>query len=230
MIPVSAHESDYPYLAVQGACQADKDRPFKAVTWGYVDSSRDIPTIDSLKKALCEDGPSLMAHEEFYFIDNKKFSSNSNVASVTFNLLREMYVSFVGDASAKIAKGSAPQYFRTGLHTAEPPNTIFTASYRKGTFQSHDHHNPVHTAFAMKLPEGTHTIYWKIWLNGYTIELDSGTLTAIAVPCSMGGKLKAESIMQSGIAGTVTEKDQIITTKDQNCDMLITVDRPESTQ
>jgi cathepsin L len=314
----SAKESDYRYVAKQGTCKSDPSRPLKAVAWGYVDSSREIPTVDALKQALCEygplavavevttafqaytggvfnenstgrvnhgvtlvgwddakqawriknswgpgwgesgymwiaygsnsigyaaswtqadvasiceDGPSLLAHEEFYFVHNKQFSTNANVASVTFNLPKEMYVSFEADASATIAKGSAPQYFRTGLYTGESPNTMWTASYRIGSFQSANQHIPAHTSFAMKLPAGTHTMYWKIWLSGYTIEFDSGTLTALAVPCSMGGKLQVESALQGGIAGTVTDKDEIITTKDQERpELYITVDRPAGTR
>ena len=181
--------------------------------------------------APCEDGPSFLAHEEFPFVDNKKFSSNDNVASVTFNLPKEMYVSFVADASARNSGGSTPQSFRTGLYTGESPNTMWTASYRKGSFQSANQHVPVHTSFAMKLPAGTHTMYWKIWLSGYTIELDSGTLTALAVPCSMGGKLQVESVSQGSIAGTVTDKEEIITTKDkERPDLDITIDRPAGTR
>jgi C1A family cysteine protease len=313
----SAKESDYPYLAADGTCKTDVDRPYKAVAWGYVDSSVAIPTVSALKQALCEygplavavevtpafqayksgvfnekstgrvnhgvtlvgwddtkkawkiknswgpgwgesgymwiaygsnsigyaaawtqadvdviceDGPSFLAHEEFYFVDNKQFSNNANVTSVTFNLPREMYVSFVADASVAIAKGSAPQYFRTGLYTGESPNIMWTASYRKGSFQSANQHIPVHTSFATKLPAGTHTVYWKIWLHGYTIEFDSGTLTALAVPCSMGGKLQIASESQGEIAGTLTDKDEIITTKDkERPDLYITVDRPAGT-
>ena len=313
----SAEEDDYSYVAKQETCRSDVSRPYKAVAWGYVDSTREIPTVDALKKALCEygplavavevtsafkgytggvfnensagdvnhgvtligwddakeawriknswgsgwgesgymwiaygsnsicyaaswvqaevastcpDAPSRLAHEEFYFVDNKQFSNNSNVASVTFNLTREMYVSIVADASARVAKKSASQNFTTGLYTGQNPNTMFTASYRKGSFQSTNQHVPVHTSFAMKLPAGTHTIYWKIWLRNYTIEFDSGTLTALAVPCSMGGKLQVGDAAEGGIAGIVTDKDEVITTKDQERpDLYITVDRPAGT-
>ena len=313
----SAKESDYPYVAVQGSCRSNVSRPYKAVAWGYVDSTVEIPSVAALKQALCEygpiaigvnatsafqaytsgvfnekspgdinhaitlvgwddakkawriknswgtgwgesgfmwiaydsnkvgygaawgqsevapaceDGPSFLAYDEFYFIDNKQYSSNDNISSVTFNLPKEMIVSFVADASGTIAKGNAPQSFRTGLYTAVTPNTMYTASYRRGSFQSVNQQVPVHTTFAMKLPAGTHTIYWKIWLNGYTIQLDSGTLTVLAVPCSMGGKLQVGSSLQSGIAGIVTDKDEIITTKDQERpDLYITIDRPAGT-
>lgn len=310
----SAEESDYPYVARQGSCRADVNRPFKAVAWGYVDSTREVPTVEALKQALCEYGPlgvavnvtpafqayttgvfnendpgtvnhaviligwddskqawriknswgqgwgengfmwigygsnsigygaswvqadiispiseeaSCIAYEEFYFVDNKRFAGNANVASLTFNLAKERFVSFVAEASATIAQGSAPQSFRTGLYTGESPNTMFTASYRVGSFQAANQHVPVHTSFAIKLPAGTHTIYWKVWLNGYTIGFDSGTLTATAIPCSMGGRLKAGPATQRETAGTVTDKEEIITTRDPNApNVFITVDRP----
>jgi hypothetical protein len=47
----------------------------------------------------------------------------------------------------------------------------------------------------------------------------------------MGGKLQVESALQGGIAGTVTDKDEIITTKDQERpELYITVDRPAGTR
>lgn len=312
----SAKEEDYEYMAEQGACATGVDRPFKAVSWGYVDSTVDIPSVDALKQALCdygplavavavtpafqaytggvfnensnetinhgvtlvgwddakqawriknswgtgwgesgfmwinyssnkigyaaswtqakpaavcEDAPSLLAHEEFYFVDNKTFSENDNVASVTFNLPQEMFVSFVADASAVIAEGAAPQYFRTGLYATESPNAMWTASYRVGSFQSTNQHIPVHTTFAMKLPAGTHTIYWKIWVRGYTIGFDSGTLTAMAVPCSMGGKLKLTSGSKNEYE-KMTDRDEIITMRDKDHPgMFVTIDRPAGT-
>jgi hypothetical protein len=169
---------------------------------------------------ICQGGPSLLAYEQFMFTANKKFSGNANVASVTFKLPREMYVTFVAESSATIAQGGAPKRFITGLYTGDSPNAMWTASYREGSFQAANQHVPVHTSFAMKLPAGTHTMYWKIWLNGYTIELDSGTLTALAVPCSMGGQLK------EGIAEKVMKEEAIITTRDPGQpDLYITIDR-----
>jgi cathepsin L len=176
---------------------------------------------------VCADGPSLLAYDEFYFIDNKKFTSNSNVTSVTFNLPKQMIVSVVADATGWVAQGGAVQNFTTGVYTGAAPNTVFTASYRRGTFTTANQHVPVHSSFAMKLPAGTHTFYWKVWLNGYTLQLDSGTLTVLAVPCSMGGKLQVGMGALSGKAGVVTAQEEIITTKDQeNPDEFVTIDRP----
>ncbi|MBI4928909.1 MAG: hypothetical protein HY835_14170 [Anaerolineae bacterium] len=314
----SADESEYAYVAKKGGCRADVKHPYKAVTWGYVNSTVAIPSVAELKAALCEygplaiavnvtpafqaytggvfneknpgnvnhaitligwddakkawriknswgtawgesgymwiaydsnkvgygaawvqaevapvcqDGPTLMAYQEFFFVDTKQFNANANVTSVSFNLPKEMLVSFVADASATIVKGSAPQMFTTGLYTAETPNTMFTGSLRRGSFTAANQYVPVHSSFAMKLPAGTHTVYWKIWLNGYTLQLDSGTLTILAVPCSMGGKIQVGGGLQAEVAGTVTAKEEIVTIRDQaRPDLMITMDRPAGTQ
>jgi cathepsin L len=160
---------------------------------------------------VCKEGPSLMAYDEFYWGDaNKQFSANANVASVTFTLTREMYVSVVADSSAFIAKGTVPQSFTTGLLTSESPGAMFTASLRKGAFQAADQHVPVHSSYAAKLPAGTYTFYWKIWLSGYTLGFDSGTLTVTAVPCSMGGRLQAAQAAAGGMLGMMSEDDATI--------------------
>lgn len=174
----------------------------------------------------CEEGASLLAYDEFYFVDNKEFNSNANITSVTFNLPKEMYVSIVGDSSAAIGQGTPPQSFTTGLYTQASPNTVYTASYRRGSFQANNQQVPVHTSFAIKLPAGTHTIYWKIWLSGYSLKLDSGTLTVIALPCSMGGKLQAQGALQSGVAGTTTAKEEVVTSREkERADQFITTVR-----
>ena len=309
----SATETDYKYVAKQGTCNTGVNRPYKAVAWGYVDSSNPIPSVDALKKALCEygplavavavtpafkayingvfnensndnvnhgvtlvgwddakkawriknswgigwgeagymwiaygcnkigygaswvqakvtstckDSPSLLAYQEFYYTDKKQFSSNANVASVTFTLTREMYVSVVAESSANLAQGTPPREFTTGLYTGDSPGVMWTASLRKGTFQAANQHLPVHTAYAMKLAAGTYTLYWKLWLSGYTIQLGSGTLTVLAVPCSMGGQLKAAVAAAGEIGGAITEEGGFIITRDPSRpDLSITIDR-----
>lgn len=308
----SAQETDYKYVAVKGTCKSSVSRPHKAVAWGYVDSTKEIPTVDALKKALCEygplgvavavtpafqayksgvfnenstanvnhgvtlvgwddskkawriknswgtgwgesgymwiaygsnkigygaswvqakitstckEGPSLLAYQEFYWPDKKQVSSNANVASVTFTLAREMYVSFVAESSAIIVAGTAPRQFTTGLYSGPETNVMWTASYRQGSFQSTNQNVPVHTSFAIKLPAGTYTYYWKIWLSGYTIQFASGTITALAVPCSMGGQLQMETA-QEEIVGTVIEEEGLIITRDVGRpDLSITINR-----
>ena len=57
----SAKEADYPYVATKGTCKAGVQRPYKAVAWGYVDSTVEIPSVAALKKALCDYGPLAVA-------------------------------------------------------------------------------------------------------------------------------------------------------------------------
>lgn len=289
----SAKEADYPYQVEKGTPKPGVNRPYKAVAWGYVDSTAEIPSVDKLKKALCEYGPlgitvavtpafqaytsgvfnenstdqvnhavtlvgwddekqawkiknswgtawgesgfmwiayssnnvgygaswvqakqgevpsasesesSLIAYAELYPSDeskidddelfqsdiNKGFNKKDNVLSVDFTLPKEMYVSIVAEGSVFIAEGNVPQTFATGLHEKATPLLIKKASYREGSFQVANQHVPIHTSFAVKLPAGKYTYYWKIWVGGYTIGLDAGTLTVLATPLSMGGNL-----------------------------------------
>jgi len=53
----SAKETDYAYTAQDGTCKTNISRPYKALAWGYVDSSRPIPEVQTLKNALCQYGP-----------------------------------------------------------------------------------------------------------------------------------------------------------------------------
>jgi len=173
----------------------------------------------------CKDGPSLIAYEAFNFPENKQFSSNANVASVTFTLSRSMFVSIVAESSAVIAEGSAPKDFRTGLYTGAAANVMWTASHRKGSFLADGQHVPVHTSYAQKFPAGTHTVYWKIWLGGYTIQFGSGTLTALAVPCSMGGQLKMEMPLLAETGEVVVNEEAVITTMIAGRpDLYVTID------
>ena len=109
---------------------------------------------------VCEDVPSLIAKSGINWSDNKQFTSNANVLSVTFTLPKEMYVSIVADASAFVATGTATQSFTTGLYSDEAPGAMWTGSLRKGSFQAASQHVPVHSSHAMKLAAGTYTCYW----------------------------------------------------------------------
>jgi cathepsin L len=52
-----ATEDGYPYTATDAACSLGPSRPYRAVTWGFVDASGGIPSVDAAKAALCEHGP-----------------------------------------------------------------------------------------------------------------------------------------------------------------------------
>ncbi len=175
---------------------------------------------------ICENAPSLIANSGISWSENKQFSSNANVLSVTFTLPREMYVSVIADASAFIAKGTAPQTFTTGLYSDPATGVMWTGSLRKGSLLAANQHVPVHSTFAMKLAAGTYTFYWKIWLGGYTIGFDSGMLTVLAVPCSMGGNLQMELAASKDIVGTMAMGDPtIMAVSAGRQDLQVTIDR-----
>lgn len=179
----------------------------------------------------CKDGPSLIAYNAFNWPDKKQYSKNANIASVTFTLPREMYVSIVGESSAIMVEGKAPQIFKTGLFTGETPNMMWTSSYRPGSFLSENQWVPIHTSYALKLAAGVYTIYWKLWLGGYTIQLASGTLTALAFPCSMGGQLQVADTPAKELSEIFVDEQAIINTVigDQP-DLYVTIDRSSPTE
>jgi len=181
--------------------------------------------VQAKKEAPCEDGPCMIAYDELYWNDAKQFTANANVMQVTFTLPKAMYVSVVADGSACMGAGKSPQLFRTGLYTDAGTNIMYTASYRVGSFLSGDQHVPVHTSFAVKLPAGTYTYYWKIWLNAYTIRFDSATLTVVAIPCPMGGRLKAEPSI-GGVLTALAEGDaETIAIEATQAGQNVTIDR-----
>lgn len=150
----------------------------------------------------CDDAPSELAQTQFMFVDQKQYSTNANIESVTFTLSRDMFVHVVGESSATLASGSGPTTVTTGLYTEESPSIMWTASYRRATIPGTNHTVSLHTSFAMRLGAGVHTMYWKLWIDdGSAIQLDSGTLTALAVPCSMGGQVSVSAGLQAGAVG-----------------------------
>lgn len=183
------------------------------VTEGRLNLAKAIGGI--IPQPKCADGPSLLAYNEFFWPANKQFSSNSNVLSVSFTLPKAMYVYVSADSSARVVKGTAPKNFTTGLYTGSATNVMWTGSYRRGSFESAGEITPVHTSFALKLPKGTHTFYWKLWLSGYTMRFDSGTLAVRAFPCSIGGTLKSasgEGVAESEkVEVTILKEEELVT-------------------
>jgi C1A family cysteine protease len=50
-------ETAYPYTAVKAACKTAVARCYHATTWGYVGTSSGVPSVASVKQALCQHGP-----------------------------------------------------------------------------------------------------------------------------------------------------------------------------
>ncbi len=51
-----AKESDYPYTASDGTCKTNVTKPYRAAVWGYVDSTKVTPSVDAIKRAICDHG------------------------------------------------------------------------------------------------------------------------------------------------------------------------------
>jgi hypothetical protein len=53
--------------------------------------------------------------------------------------------------------------------------------------------------FAIKLPAGDHTFYWKIWVSGSTLEFSSGTILVEAfIPSGTG--LRVASLAEAAVS------------------------------
>lgn len=144
------------------------------------------------------------AYNEFFWSASKQVSQNSNLLSVTFDLPEKMAVNFSAHGSARRIKGSGNTVIRTGIYNQSSANTMWTGSYRRVSFDNPNDNKIVSSDFSITLPAGQHTIYWKLWVSGATLQFDSGTLTVSAFPCVMGGKLKLSA---AATMTDVTEAD-----------------------
>jgi hypothetical protein len=179
----------------------------KTVTGGRLNLGRALPPLTS-----CVQGPSEVAYEEVYFTANKQFGGNDNLLGVTFTLPRIMYATIVGNGSVQLVRAGGSSTFFTGLYSAPAPNVMFTGSLRRETISAQGNFLPVTTSYTQVLGPGTYTFYWKVWISGFTLQLDSANLTVHAVPCSMGGQIlslsEGEPLPQASVT-TVTEQLQV---------------------
>jgi thermitase len=144
----------------------------------------------------CPVDSSRIAYNEFFWPDKKTFGSNANALEVPFTLPRSTIVDITAHGSARRSIGSGVTTFTTGLLTDNPaPNVMWTGSYRQGTYRENDNHETVSSTFSLRLPAGSHTAYWKLWVTGFSMEFASASLTVRAFPCSMGGKIAAEDAL-----------------------------------
>ena len=155
----------------------------KSITEGRLNLGQALPPLTA-----CVQTPSQAAYEEVYFTANKQFNSNDNVLGVTFTLPTRMYTTIVGNGSVQLVKSGGNGTFFTGLYSFPEPNTMYTGSLRRGTITAQGNFAPLTTSFTQVLGPGTYTYYWKLWISGFTLQLDSANLTVHAVPCSMGGQ------------------------------------------
>ncbi len=145
----------------------------------------------------CTAGQAQIAYNDFPWSERREFSSNSNVLSVDFTLPAAMTVDISVHGSASRVSGSGTSTFRTGVYSGAATNVMWTGSYRRGSYTSNGVSETVSSSFAIKLPAGKHTLYWKLWISNFTMQFDSGTITVRAFPCDMGGKLAGAGVLEA---------------------------------
>ena len=171
-----------------------------------------INLAEALGTGGCAGGPAQEAYEEFFWPERRTFDANSNVVSVPFSLPQPMYVDVTVNGSARRVAGSGTTTFRTGVYTGEPPNVMWTGSFRTASFTANGESVPVTSEYSIRLPAGDHTLYWKLWPSGATMEFDSGNITMRAFPCSAGGKLATMMIAAAGQADVTTAGQDVAST------------------
>jgi len=136
--------------------------------------SRNIP-----RPADCSTGagsPGSAGH--FPWIPAKKVSANSNILEINLHVDEPMEVHISANTSARVASGSAPRKFSTGLYNQPAANVMWTNSLRDVTIQHTNQWVNFSTMIAVSLPAGNHTFYWKIWTSGGDVEFSGGTMFA----------------------------------------------------
>lgn len=116
----------------------------------------------------------------FPWVPVKKVSVNSNILEINLHLDEPMEVHVSANTSARVASGTAPRKFSSGLYNQPAANVMWTNSLRDVTVQHTGQWVNFSTMIAMNLPAGNHTFYWKIWTSGGDLEFSGGTMFAEA--------------------------------------------------
>lgn len=128
-------------------------------------------------------GPSVGASASFPWTPVKVVSANSNILQATIHLDRPGRVHISANTSARSA---TPVQFETGVYNGAPANIMWTDSFRSVSLPAVNQWADVGTMFAIDLPAGDHTIYWKIWITGGSLSLSAGALLLEAFEAAGG--------------------------------------------
>jgi len=118
-------------------------------------------------------GPSVGAAAAFPWSQAKVVSANANILQASIHLDRPGKLHVSANTSARSA---VPVQFQTGVYNGAAANIVWTDSFRNVSVPAANQWADVSTMFAIDLPAGDHTIYWKIWIAGGSLTLSSGTL------------------------------------------------------
>ena len=128
-------------------------------------------------------GPSVAAAASFPWAPVNVVSTNSNILQATIHLDKPGKVHMSANTSARSA---SPVQFETGVYNGAATNVVWTDSFRSLSVAAANQWADVSTMFAIDLPAGDHTIYWKIWIAGGSLSLSSGVLTLKAFEAAGG--------------------------------------------
>lgn len=174
--------------------------------------SRNIP-----RPADCSapTGMALAAFAHFSFTDQKKASSNINILQAQITLDRGMDVLLTANSSAKLDAGG-PLEFRTGFFNQLQANTMWTNSLRNVTVAQANQWENFGSTFGIRLPPGTHTLYWKVWVSGGELQFSSGGLQVEAFPIGTGAIAVAAlpATTTAGGGETAVRPEETVTLRD----------------
>ena len=107
-------------------------------------------------------------------------SANANLASATIVLDRPMEVHITANSSFR-PTGAVPGQHSTGFFDESAVNVMWTDSLRNLTSTSQSDWTNFGSTFAIHLPAGTHTIFWKIWTTT-PLQFSGGSMLVEAFP------------------------------------------------
>jgi hypothetical protein len=157
------------------------------------------------------------ASAQFPWTLSKKVNSNSNILEVKVHLDQPMEVHISANSSAQTQ--SAPLQFRTGFYNQPEPNVMWTYSYRTVSLPYAAQWVNFGSKFAISLPAGDHTLYWKIWVSGGEIEFSSGTMLVEGFTPS-GAPLAVAALAE---AGTSAAEPTVVNSVDEASGQPITL-------
>jgi len=140
-------------------------------------------------------GPGVGAAAAFPWSPAQVVSANSNILQATIHLDRPGKLHVSANTSARSA---APVQFQTGVYNAAATGVVWTDSYRNVSVPAANQWADVSTMFAIDLPAGDHTIYWKIWITGGSLTLSSGTLLLEAFETAPGPAAFTATVASAG--------------------------------
>ena len=140
-------------------------------------------------------GPSVSADASFPWTPVKVVPANSNILQASIHLDKPGKVHISANTSARSA---TPVQFQTGVYNAAPVNIVWTDSFRSLSLPTANQWAQVGTMFAIDLPAGDHTIYWKIWIAGGSLSLSAGTLMVEAFEPAGGPSALTAAVTEAG--------------------------------